>query len=67
MRIRRAHVVWKKEKGKVLIMSKKGVFLLNETGARLWESFDGRDVDAEGITPFINSLLEAEAVEVSDD
>ena len=67
MRIRRAHVVWKKEGGNVLIMSKKGVFLLNETGARLWESFDGREVDSEGIRPFISSLLEAGLVEVSDD
>ena len=66
MRIKRAPVVWKKEDGRVIIMSKKGVFLLNKSASRLWESFDGGEVEIKDASTFVDVLLKAGLVEVTD-
>jgi hypothetical protein len=67
LRMRRASVVWKKEGGRVLIMSKKGIFQLNQEAAKIWESLDESNVPAEDADPFIKSLLDAKLVEVYDE
>lgn len=67
MRVRRAPVVWKKEGGRVFIMARAGVFLLNEKAAQLWESFDGGEIEPETTDEFIKELAKAGLVEVEDD
>jgi len=34
----RAQVVWKNESGRVIIMAKKGIYLLNKDASELWRS-----------------------------
>jgi hypothetical protein len=67
MRIKRARVVWKRKGRNVLIMTEKGIFLLNKKASAQWDSLgEGRDemeVDAD----FKKALLEAGALEVFND
>ncbi len=57
MNVRRAPVVWKKdENGRVLIMAKTGVFMLNKKASELWEALNGGE-EPLGQGDFIQTLL----------
>jgi hypothetical protein len=66
MMVRRAFVSWKRENGRVLIMSKDGVFLLNKKGSELWESFDGRSIKPLDYGSFITCLEDLNLVRRSN-
>jgi len=66
MKVRRAPLAWMKEDGRVLILSEKGVFLLNRAASEIWESLEGEEV-GEREKPFIELLLQRGLVEPEDD
>lgn len=41
MTLMRAPVVWKMESGRVIIMTRKGIYLLNREASEIWQSLDG--------------------------
>ncbi len=60
----RAPVIWKTESGRVIIMAKRGIYLLNREASELWRSLDLQKADNHKI---VDALIREGLVERTDD